>query len=154
MLSDDIHQRRIALRRMTSMIRCYSDLIQLNSFLDRYNYLKLKGQVGIDTFGLDRYLNQNLYRSSKWRRTRDKVLIRDNAYDLGMEDYQIFDKVIVHHMNPLTLEDIENDIDEIYDPEFLICCSFNTHNAIHYGDERLLPKLPIERRPGDTCPWK
>ena len=136
------------------MIRCYSDLIQLNSFLDRYNYLKLKGQVGIDTFGLDRYLNQNLYRSSKWRRTRDKVLIRDNAYDLGIEDYQIFDKVIVHHMNPLTLEDIENDIDEIYDPEFLICCSFNTHNAIHYGDERLLPKLPIERRPGDTCPWK
>lgn len=136
------------------MIRCYSDLIQLNSFLDRYNYLKLKGQVGIDTFGLDRYLNQNLYRSSKWRRTRDKVLIRDNAYDLGIEDYRIFDKVIVHHMNPLTLEDIENDVDEIYDPEFLICCSFNTHNAIHYGDERLLPKLPIERRPGDTCPWK
>lgn len=136
------------------MIRCYSDLTQLNSFLDRYNYLKLKGQVGIDTFGLDRYLNQNLYRSSKWRRTRDKVLIRDNAYDLGLEDYQIFDKVIVHHMNPLTLEDIENDVDEIYDPEFLICCSFNTHNAIHYGDERLLPKLPVERRPGDTCPWK
>ena len=136
------------------MIRCYSDLIQLNSFLDRYNYLKLKGQVGIDTFGLDRYLNQNLYRSSKWRRTRDKVLLRDNAYDLGFEDYQIFDKVIVHHMNPLTLEDIENDVDEIYDPEYLICCSFNTHNAIHYGDERLLPKLPVERRPGDTCPWK
>ena len=136
------------------MIRCYSDLIQLNSFLDRYNYLKLKGQVGIDTFGLDRYLNQNLYRSSKWRRTRDRVLLRDNAYDLGFEDYQIFDKVIVHHMNPLTLEDIENDVDEIYDPEYLICCSFNTHNAIHYGDERLLPKLPVERRPGDTCPWK
>lgn len=136
------------------MIRCYTDLIQLNTFLDRYNYLKLKGQVGIDTFGLDRYLNQTLYRSSKWRRTRDKVLLRDNAYDLGMEDYSIFDKVIVHHMNPLTLEDIEEDVDEIYDPEFLICCSFNTHNAIHYGDEKLLPKLPVERRPGDTCPWK
>lgn len=136
------------------MIRCYTDLISLNSFLDRYNYLKLRGQVGIDTFGLDRYLNQTLYRSSKWRRARDKVLIRDNGCDLGLEDYGIYDKVIVHHMNPLTLEDIEDDVDEIYDPEFLICCSFNTHNAIHYGDEKLLPKLPVERKPFDTCPWK
>ena len=136
------------------MIRCYTDLIQLKSFLDRYNYLKLKGQVGVDTFGLDRYLNQTLYRSSKWRRARDKVLIRDNGCDLGLDDYSIFDKVIVHHMNPLTLEDIEDDVDEIYDPEFLICCSFTTHNAIHYGDERLLPKLPVDRKPGDTCPWK
>lgn len=136
------------------MIRRYSELIRFDSFLDRYNYLQLKGQVGLDTFGLDRYLNQTLYRSSRWRRTRDKVILRDNGYDLGYEGFDIFDKIIVHHMNPLSIEDIEDDVDEIYDPEFLICCSFNTHNAIHYGDERLLPQLPVDRRPGDTCPWK
>ena len=136
------------------MIRRYSELIRFDSFLDRYNYLQLKGQVGLDTFGLDRYLNQTLYRSSRWRRTRDKVILRDNGCDLGYEGFDIFDKIIVHHMNPLSIEDIEDDVDEIYDPEFLICCSFNTHNAIHYGDERLLPQLPIDRRPGDTCPWR
>lgn len=136
------------------MIRRYSELIRFDSFLDRYNYLQLKGQVGLDTFGLDRYLNQTLYRSSRWRRTRDKVILRDNGCDLGYEGFDIFDKIIVHHMNPLSIEDIEDDVDEIYDPEFLICCSFNTHNAIHYGDERLLPQLPVERRPGDTCPWR
>lgn len=136
------------------MIRRYSELIRFDSFLDRYNYLQLKGQVGLDTFGLDRYLNQTLYRSSRWRRTRDKVILRDNGCDLGYEGFDIFDKIIVHHMNPLSIEDIEDDVDEIYDPEFLICCSFNTHNAIHYGDERLLPQLPVDRRPGDTCPWR
>ena len=136
------------------MIRRYSELIRFDSFLDRYNYLQLRGQVGLDTFGLDRYLNQTLYRSSRWRRTRDKVILRDNGCDLGYEGFDIFDKIIVHHMNPLSIEDIEDDVDEIYDPEFLICCSFNTHNAIHYGDERLLPQLPIERSPGDTCLWK
>ena len=136
------------------MIRRYSELIRFDSFLDRYNYLQLKGQVGLDTFGLDRYLNQTLYRSSRWRRTRDKVILRDNGCDLGYEGFDIFDKIRVHHMNPLSIEDIEDDVDEIYDPEFLICCSFNTHNAIHYGDERLLPQLPVDRRPGDTCPWK
>ena len=136
------------------MIRRYSELIRFDSFLDRYNYLQLKGQVGLDTFGLDRYLNQTLYRSSRWRRTRDKVILRDNGCDLGYEGFDIFDKIIVHHMNPLSIEDIEDDVDEIYDPEFLICCSFSTHNAIHYGDERLLPQLPVDRRPGDTCPWR
>ena len=136
------------------MIRRYSEMIRFDSFLDRYNYLQLRGKVGLDTFGLDRYLNQTLYRSSRWRRTRDKVILRDNGCDLGYEGFDIYDKIIVHHMNPLSIEDIEDDVDEIYDPEFLICCSFNTHNAIHYGDERLLPQLPIERSPGDTCPWK
>lgn len=136
------------------MIRRYSELIRYDTFLDRYHYLNLVGQVGIETFGLDRYLNQTLYRSSRWRRTRNQVILRDNGCDLGMEGFDIFDKIIVHHINPLSVQDIEDDVDEIYDPEFLICCSFDTHNAIHYGDERLLPQLPIERRPGDTCPWK
>ena len=136
------------------MIRRYSELIRYDTFLDRYHYLNLVGQVGIETFGLDRYLNQTLYRSSKWRRTRNQVILRDNGCDLGVEGFDIFNKIIVHHINPLTIADIEDDVDEIYDPEFLICCSFDTHNAIHYGDERLLPSLPVERRPGDTCPWK
>lgn len=136
------------------MIKRYSELIRYDTFLDRYHYLNLVGQVGIETFGLDRYLNQTLYRSSRWRRTRNQVILRDNGCDLGIDGFDIFDKIIVHHMNPLTVQDIEDDIDDIYDPEFLICCSFDTHNAIHYGDERLLPSLPIERRPGDTCPWK
>lgn len=136
------------------MIRRYSELILYNNFLDRYNYLKLKGQVGIDTFGLDRYLNQTLYRSYKWRKVRNEVLIRDNGCDLGMDGYEICGKIIVHHMNPLTLEQIEDDDPIIYDPEFLICVSHITHNAIHYGDESLLPRLPVERVPNDTCPWK
>ena len=136
------------------MIRRYSELIRYDTFLDRYHYLNLVGQVGVETFGLDRYLNQTLYRSSKWRRTRDQVIIRDNGCDLGFKGFDIAGRIIVHHINPLTVQDIEDDVDEIYDPEFLICCSFETHNAIHYGDERLLPALPVERRPGDTCPWK
>lgn len=136
------------------MIRRYSELISYYNFLDRYNYLKLKGQVGLDTFGLDRYLNQTLYRSYKWRKTRDEVLIRDNGCDLGIDGYDISGKIIVHHMNPLTLEQIEDDDPIIYDPEFLICVSHITHNAIHYGDESLLPKLPVERVPYDTCPWR
>lgn len=136
------------------MIRRYSELISYNNFLDRYNYLKLKGQVGLDTFGLDRYLNQTLYRSYKWRKVRDEVLIRDNGCDLGMEGYEIGGKIIVHHMNPLTIEQIEDDDPIIYDPEFLICVSHITHNAIHYGDEKLLSRLPVERVPNDTCPWK
>ena len=136
------------------MIRRYSELIRYDTFLDRYHYLNLVGQVGVATFGLDRYLNETLYRSSKWRRTRDQVIIRDNGCDLGFEGFDIAGRIIVHHINPLTVQDIEDDVDEIYDPEFLICCSFETHNAIHYGDERLLPVLPVERRPGDTCPWK
>lgn len=136
------------------MIRRYTDLIQYDSFIERYRYLKLNGQVGIDTFGLDRYLNQTLYKSYKWRKIRNQIIMRDNGCDLGMDGFDIYGKIIVHHMNPLTLEQIEDDSDDIYNPEFLICVSHITHNAIHYGDENLLPQLPIERTANDTCLWK
>ena len=134
--------------------RSYHELMQYDNFLDRYNYLKLGGRVGEETFGFERYLNQVLYRSARWRRARDKVIIRDNGCDLGFDGYDIADKIIVHHMNPITIEDLEEDRDCIYDPEFLICCSKRTHDAIHYGDQSLLPSVPIERRRNDTCPWK
>lgn len=136
------------------MIRTYSELKRFDTFIDRYNYLKLHGQIGIQTFGLDRFINQSLYKSRKWRRIRNEVIIRDEACDLGIEGYDLYDRIIIHHMNPITLEDIEEERPEIFDPEFLICTSFRTHNAIHYGDESLLPAEPVERKPGDTCPWK
>ena len=136
------------------MIRTYSDLRNYKTFIERYRYLKLVGVVGADTFGTDRYINQMLYKSYRWRKIRNEVIIRDNGCDLGVDGYDIYDKIIIHHMNPLTIEDIEEEKDEIFDPEFLISTSFRTHNAIHYGDESLLPAEPIERRPYDTCPWK
>lgn len=136
------------------MIRRYSELITYNTFVDRYNYLKLSGQVGVETFGFERYINQALYRSKRWLDTRRKVIIRDQGCDLGIDGYEIGDRIIVHHMNPITLEDIEEERECVFDPEFLISCSFMTHNAIHYGDESLLPKLPVERSLNDTCPWK
>lgn len=136
------------------MIKTYTELIRISNYYDRFEYLKLKGFVGEQTFGWHRYINQMLYRSKRWKSTRDKVIIRDDGCDLGHPDYQIYDKVIIHHMNPITLEDIEEDRDYIYDPEFLICVSNNTHQAIHYGDKSLLPSPLIERRPGDTCPWR
>ena len=139
----------------TNITRCYSELIALPTFEERFRYLKLGGQVGIDTFGYDRHINQNLYqRNLKWKKARDLVIIRDNGCDLGMSDREIYGKIIVHHMNPITLDDIINDRDWIYDPEFLICTTHNTHNAIHYGDEHLLVKAPVERTLNDTCPWK
>ena len=135
--------------------RSYSELIALPTYQERFNYLKLAGRVGADTFGFDRYLNQHLYqRNPRWKKTRDKVIIRDNGCDLGIEGREIFGKIIVHHMNPITMDDILNDRDWIYDPEFLICTAHITHNAIHYGDERLLMLDPKERTPNDTCPWK
>jgi hypothetical protein len=142
--------------KMKSMtIRTYSELITLPTFEERFNYLKLGGRVGADTFGFDRHLNQTLYqRSQKWKNVRDIVIIRDNGCDLGVEGYPIYGKIIVHHMNPITLDDILNDRDWIYDPEFLICTVHATHNAIHYGDENLLNKIPVERTVNDTCPWK
>lgn len=136
------------------MIRKYSELITYNTFVDRYNYLKLAGQVGVETFGFERYINQALYRSKRWLDARRKVIIRDQGCDLGIDGYEIGDRIIVHHMNPITLEDIEEERECVFDPEFLISCSFMTHNAIHYGDESLLPKLPVERSANDTCPWK
>ncbi len=136
------------------MIRTYSELINYNTFIDRYNYLKLNGQTGVETFGMDRYINQSLYKSQRWLETRRKVIIRDKGCDLGLPDFEIADRVIIHHMNPITLEDIEEERDCVFNPEYLISTSFRTHNAIHYGDESLLPKLPIERSANDTCPWK
>lgn len=135
-------------------IRTYSELITFPTFEERYRYLRLNGFVGKDTFGFDRYLNQIFYRSQKWRSIRDFVIIRDNGCDLGVEGYEINSRIIIHHMNPITLEDIERESDYLLDPEFLICTVHNTHNAIHYGDESLLPILPKARTRNDTCPWK
>lgn len=140
---------------MNTTIRTYSELITLPTYIERFNYLKLGSKVGADTFGFDRYLNQQFYHQDpRWRSARDKVIIRDNGCDLGMEGYEIQGKIIVHHMNPITMDDIINKRDWIYDPEFLICTVHNTHNAIHYGDENLLFKGPVVRAPNDTCPWK
>jgi hypothetical protein len=136
------------------MIRCYRELRRLKTFEERYRYLKLGGKVGEITFGYDRILNQILYKSDRWLETRDDIIIRDNSCDLGVKGYDIHDRILIHHMNPITIEDIELERDEVFDPEFLICTRLNTHNAIHYGDESLLPRLPIERRRNDTCPWK
>ena len=136
-------------------VRCYSELIALPTYKERFEYLKLNGRVGKDTFGYDRFINQHLYqRNPKWKKARDQVIIRDNGCDLGVEGYEIQGKIIVHHMNPITLEDVLNDRGWIYDPEFLICTVHNTHNAIHYGDENLLTLAPVERTLNDTCPWK
>lgn len=135
-------------------IRSYRELRRLRTFEERYFYLQLKGIVGESTFGFDRYLNQILYTSDRWLRTRDDVIIRDNGCDLGIEGYEIQGRILVHHMNPITIEDVEEERDIVFDPEFLICTALRTHNAIHYGDVSLLPKLPIERRRNDTCPWK
>lgn len=138
---------------MTS-IKTYSELIALPTFEERYEYLRLSGRVGEDTFGFDRYLNQNFYRSAEWRRIRDRVIVRDNGCDLGIDDRIIYGKILIHHMNPITDKDIFNLSDILLDPEYLICVSHNTHNAIHYGDGERLVKDPIVRTKNDTCPWK
>ena len=136
------------------MMKTYSELIMFNSFEDRFNYLMLNGGVAEETFGFDRWLNQNFYRSAEWRSIRDFVIIRDGGCDLAMDGYEIYDKIIVHHMNPIEQSDILHSSDILINPEYLVCVSHNTHNAIHYGDASLLMTAPIERRPGDTCPWK
>ena len=137
----------------TTIIRSYSELVKLDNFLDRFEYLKLSGVVGAETFGFDRYLNQALYSSPEWKKSRRNTVLRDNGCDLGLEDYPL-NRALVHHMNPITLEQIENRDPIIFDEEFLITVSHNTHNAIHYGDQTLLPKPLIERRPGDTLLWR
>jgi hypothetical protein len=136
-------------------IKTYSELITLPTFEERYRYLRLGGRVGADTFGFDRYLNQVVYqRDPRWKDARDIVIIRDNGCDLGIEGREIHGKILIHHMNPITMDDILNERDWIYDPEFLISTMLTTHNAIHYGDENLLMKAPIERTKNDTCPWR
>lgn len=135
-------------------IKCYSELKKLKTFNERFNYLKLDGVIGEETFGYDRILNQVLYKSKKWREVRNEVLVRDNGNDLGVEGYQISGKAIIHHMNPITVDDVLNEREWIYDPEYLITVSNTTHNAIHYSSEDILPKDPIERSKNDTCLWK
>lgn len=136
------------------MIRTYDELSKLTTFEERFKYLKLDGEVGKETFGFDRYLNQQFYRSREWRSLRDFVIIRDNGCDLGIEGYEIHGKIYIHHMNPITAEDIKTQSEFLLDPNYLIVVSFNTHNAVHYGDEDLLIKAPVERKVNDTCPWR
>lgn len=135
------------------IFRTYSELRQLATFEERFDYLVLGGIVGNSTFGLDRYLNQNFYTSSDWKFARDRAIIRDHACDLGIIGRDIFDRIYVHHMNPITIEDFENNYEALIDPEFLICASFNTHQAITFGSSNHLIKLPRERRRGDTRLW-
>ena len=136
------------------MIRTYSELLSFPTFEERFNYLKLGGSVGLETFGFDRYLNQILYNSLEWKDVRGHVILRDCGCDLGVKGYEIYGKIIVHHMNPIFLEDILKRNPDIFNPEFLITTVHRTHNAIHYGDESLIAKGPIERKPNDTCPWR
>lgn len=135
-------------------IKTYSELIRLSTFEERYRYLRLFGRVGKDTFGFDRIFNQMFYRSREWKSVRDEVIVRDNACDLGVEGHEIHGRIIIHHMNPISLEDIQGNSDFLMNPEYLITTIHSTHNAIHYGDESLLMKAPVERRPNDTCPWR
>ena len=139
---------------LTKMIRTYSELITLPTFEERYRYLKIGGTVGEETFGFDRYLNQSFYKTKEWLRIRDHVIIRDQGCDLAMFDREIRGKILIHHMNPITKEDIMRRSKYLLDPEYLICTVKNTHDAIHYGDESLLIKAPIERQKNDTCPWR
>lgn len=133
--------------------RSYSELIQFITFEDRFEYLRLKGAVGEATFGFDRYINQHFYRSPEWKRVRQQVIARDLGRDLAVDGHEIHDRVVIHHMNPMTPEHIEAGISDILDPEFLITTTHNTHNAIHYGDKSLLRTHFVERRPGDTRLW-
>ncbi|QJD49586.1 HNH endonuclease [Gordonia phage Secretariat] len=134
-------------------IRRYSELVKIDSFIDRFRYLVLHGSLGTATFGFDRHINQSFYRSSEWRRIRQHVIARDLGCDLGVADHEIYDKILIHHMNPMRVEDIVEGNESIIDPEFLICTSHKTHNAIHFGDENQLPKVQVVRRPGDTKLW-
>lgn len=139
---------------MTMTIRTYSELITIPTFEERYKYLKIGGKVGEETFGFERYLNQEFYKSHEWQSIRRQVIVRDLGCDLGIEGREIHGKIIVHHMNPITIDDIIEVSDFLLNPEYLICTLKSTHDAIHYGDESLLIKAPVERTKNDTCPWK
>ena len=136
------------------MIRTYSELSSIKTFNERFEYLKLGGFVGEETFGFDRYINQKFYQSYEWKRVRREVIIRDNGCDLGVDGYEINKGIIIHHMNPITKDDITNITEYLLNPEYLITTMFMTHNAIHYGDISLIQSVPIERAKNDTCPWK
>lgn len=136
------------------IIRTYSELIKLPTFEERFRYLKLDGKVGETTFGFQRFVNQQLYHSSDWMAFRDEVIIRDNGCDLGVTGHDIFGTVLIHHLNPITYEDIINRAPCIFDMDNVICTQLITHNAIHYGDESLIIQIPVQRSRNDTCPWK
>jgi hypothetical protein len=135
-------------------IRTYSELIQLHTFEERFRYLKLSGKVGVETFGFDRYLNQQFYKSDEWLSLRDDIIIRDLGCDLAVDDREIHSHILVHHMNPITKYDVLHKTDLLLNPEYLVCTAKRTHNAIHYGDESILFDGPIERTKNDTCPWR
>lgn len=135
-------------------IKSYSECMQLPTFLERFRYLQIGGYVGKETFGYDRYLNQILYRTPEWKRFRRDMILRDNGCDLACEGYEIHGNILVHHINPITVEDVINRNPCIFDPDNAICTSLNTHNAVHYSDESILITEPVVRTPYDTCPWK
>lgn len=134
--------------------RTYSELITLPTFEERYRYLQLKGSIGEETFGFDRYINQKFYNSQEWKNTRDYIIVRDQGCDLGIEGYEIHGRIYIHHMNPVLLKDMMYRTEYLTNPEYLITTTHSTHNAIHYGDENLLIKTPIARSKNDTCPWR
>lgn len=134
-------------------IRTYTELRRLHTFEDRFDYLSLRGRVGEATFGYDRYINQEFYRSVQWKQTRDRVIARDEGCDMGVEGYEIYDKILIHHMNPMQLNDIVHANEAILDPEFLIAVTHRTHQAIHYGDRSMIRQPLVARRPGDTKLW-
>lgn len=142
------------MKTMKTIIRTYSELITLPTFMERYKYLRIGGTVGADTFGFDRYLNQAFYKSEEWKSIRRHVIIRDCGCDLGIEGREIHERILIHHINPISAEDILDRSDLLLNPEYLISTSHRTHNAIHYGDDSILIDMPLERRKNDTCPWK
>jgi hypothetical protein len=135
-----------------AIIRTYNELRNLKTFDERFEYLKLNGRVSDLTFGFDRYLNQVFYKSPIWLKRRDEIIVRDLGCDLGLDGYEIYKKIIIHHMNPISRDDLLNDTDYLLNPNYLITTCLNTHNAIHYGNRS--PNILTERRKGDTCPWK
>lgn len=143
--------QRLTVKALRS--RCYSEMRRLSTFEERFDYLSLAGQVGEATFGFDRWVNQRFYTSLQWRHARNEVILRDNGCDLGIRGHEVPFGLLVHHMNPLTVEAIESGEDWIIDPEFLVCTSKRTHNAIHYGDASLLARPHVQRSPGDTKLW-
>ena len=137
------------------MIRTFNELRSLKTFEERFDYLQLHGKVGLDTFGFDRIFNQMFYRSKEWKRIRDEIIVRDFGRDLGIEGREIlYGKIVIHHMNPISIKDIEESTEFLLNPNYLITTTPNTHRAIHYGDKSFLALDPVERRPNDTCPWK
>lgn len=135
-------------------MRTYTELIRIPTFEERFNYLKLDGKIAEETFGFDRYINQKFYHSSEWKRIRDQVIVRDCGCDLAFDGYEIYGLIVIHHMNPIMLKDLLNKNLDVLNPEYLVCVTKRTHNAIHYGDKRLLPSPIVQRSRNDTCPWR